>query len=207
MLCDQVSAAPREKVVRVSLATLRNLADAAADGDAGDGDAGGAAAAMIKCGLVKTLKLLKDKKWADPDVADDVDALHKKLLANYRELTTLERYAAEVRSGDLAWGLVHTDKFWRENARAAEADTREAREPKQRSRPSDSMYSTCHSRHSFIMAVSTLGYVPAAAAAALASPSAAMRLSDVISVANAFRVLMTSARLRSPEVRSGSLAA
>ena len=122
VLCDQVSAAPREKVVRVSLATLRNLADAAAGGEPGDGDAGGAAAAMIKCGLVKTLKLLKDKKWADPDVADDVDALHKKLLANYRELTTLERYAAEVRSGDLAWGLVHTDKFWRENARAAEAD-------------------------------------------------------------------------------------
>ena len=122
VLCDQVSAAPREKVVRVSLATLRNLADAAADGESGDGAAGGAAAAMIKCGLVKTLKLLKDKKWADPDVADDVDALHKRLLANYRELTTLERYAAEVRSGDLAWGLVHTDKFWRENARAAEAD-------------------------------------------------------------------------------------
>ncbi|KAH8051013.1 proton-transporting ATPase [Aureococcus anophagefferens] len=82
VLCDQVCAAPREKVVRVSLATLRNLADAAKDGEPGDGDAGGAAAAMIKCGL---------------------------------------RYAAEVRSGDLAWGLVH-GRTSSGATRAAEAD-------------------------------------------------------------------------------------
>ena len=135
-LCDQVTAAPREKVVRVSLAALRNLAEKQADDDDDDGHghasasglasssrgAEGAAAQMIKCGLVKTLKTLKDKHWADVDIADDVEALHKILLANYRELSTLERYAAEVESGDLAWGLVHSEKFWRENARAAEAN-------------------------------------------------------------------------------------
>ena len=36
-LCDQVTAAPREKVVRVSLAALRNLAEKQADDDDDDG--------------------------------------------------------------------------------------------------------------------------------------------------------------------------
>ena len=125
-LCEHVAAAPREKVVRVAIATLRNLAEATSDGD-DDADAAAAAsptaaARMIKCGLAKTLKTLRERPWADPDIAADVDALHKILLANYRELSTLERYVAEIRSGDLTWGLVHSEKFWRENARAAEAD-------------------------------------------------------------------------------------
>lgn len=29
---------------------------------------------------------------------------------------------AEVNSGQLRWGIVHTDKFWRENVRALEAN-------------------------------------------------------------------------------------
>jgi len=126
-LCEVAGAAPREKVVRVAIATLRNLAEARpADDDGDDGGdrlaAPGAAARMIKCGLTKTLRTLRERPWADADVAADVDALHKILLANYRDLSTLERYCAEVRSGDLAWGLVHSERFWRENARAAEAD-------------------------------------------------------------------------------------
>lgn len=36
--------------------------------------------------------------------------------------STFERYVAEVNSGQLRWGIVHTDKFWRENVRALEAN-------------------------------------------------------------------------------------
>jgi hypothetical protein len=35
--------------------------------------------------------------------------------------STYERYVAEVNSGQLRWGIVHTEKFWRENVRALEA--------------------------------------------------------------------------------------
>ena len=48
--------------------------------------------------------------------------MHATLLANHRELSTFERYTAEVASCQLRWGLVHSEKFWRENARAVEAE-------------------------------------------------------------------------------------
>ena len=40
----------------------------------------------------------------------------------HAQLSTFERYATEVSSGQLKWGLVHTEKFWRENARSVEAN-------------------------------------------------------------------------------------
>ena len=50
VLCEQVTAAPREKVVRVSLATLRNLCE---------GEADVYNTAIIGCGLPKTLKNMR----------------------------------------------------------------------------------------------------------------------------------------------------
>ena len=32
----------------------------------------------------------------------------------------MERYEKELRTGSLNWGLLHTDKFWRENYMAFE---------------------------------------------------------------------------------------
>jgi hypothetical protein len=42
--------------------------------------------------------------------------------ANYRELSTFERWQSEVSTKQLKWGsrLVHCEKFWRENASALE---------------------------------------------------------------------------------------
>lgn len=113
VLCEQVTAAPREKVVRVSLAALRNLYE---------GEADTYNTAIIGCGLLKTLKNMRERQWADPDVADDVEAVYKALMENYRELSTFERWAAEVKSKQLKWGLVHQEKFWRENAKELEVN-------------------------------------------------------------------------------------
>ncbi|CAM9991423.1 unnamed protein product, partial [Hapterophycus canaliculatus] len=44
------------------------------------------------------------------------------LQRNSRDLSTFERYSQEVMSGQLKWGPVHTEKFWREQARKFEAD-------------------------------------------------------------------------------------
>ena len=128
-LADQVTAAPREKVVRVSLAALRNLCgepdeDPAGGGGSGGGDGVAAAvtAVLIGCGLPKTLSNLKDRAWADPDVAGDVEAVYDLVMANYRELSTFERWATEVTTKQLKWGskLVHCEKFWRENCKELE---------------------------------------------------------------------------------------
>mmetsp|Transcript_15832 Transcript_15832/g.49589 ORF Transcript_15832/g.49589 Transcript_15832/m.49589 type:complete len:457 (+) Transcript_15832:45-1415(+) len=114
-LVDQIAAAPREKVVRVSLAALRNLC-------AGDvaSSTEGVAARMIKCGLPKTLRTLRERPWTDPDLVDDIEALNKILVSNYRELSSFEKYQAEVDGGELDWGLVHSETFWKENAKLAE---------------------------------------------------------------------------------------
>lgn len=117
-LVDQIAAAPREKVVRVSLATLRNLCGKAGVASSSQG----AAARMIKCGLPKTLRTLRERPWTDPDVVDDIEILNKTILSNYRELSSWDKYLSEVESGDLDWGLTHTDAFWKENVRLAEAD-------------------------------------------------------------------------------------
>ena len=113
VLVEQVTAAPREKGVRVSLATLRNLCE---------GDTDDVITTIIKCELPKTLANMRERQWADPDVADDVEAVYSVLMNNYRELSTFERWAKEVESKKLRWGskLVHNEKFWRENAKELE---------------------------------------------------------------------------------------
>uniref|UniRef100_A0A7S2SKW2 V-type proton ATPase subunit H n=1 Tax=Rhizochromulina marina TaxID=1034831 RepID=A0A7S2SKW2_9STRA len=111
VLVEQVTAAPREKVVRVSLATLRNLAEADSE----------VITTIIACGLMKALRNMRDRQWSDPDIKDDVEAVYTLLNNNYRELSTFDRWVAEVMSRRLKWGsLVHEEKFWRENARCLE---------------------------------------------------------------------------------------
>ena len=99
-LCGAVAAAPREKVVRVAVTALLN----AARDDA-------AATRMVGAGLGTTLASMASRPFADDDVKAAVG-----------ELSTLERYAAEVASGKLRWGPVHSEAFWVEHAKAAEKD-------------------------------------------------------------------------------------
>lgn len=145
MLAEQVSTAPREKVIRVALAALHNLCYGRLDT---------LNAEMISCGLPKTLENLLDRKWSDQELKADLDYLHEALQKDARDLrcvskakglteasssplgpapltispkptnthSTFERYVAEVNSGQLRWGIVHTEKFWRENVKALEAN-------------------------------------------------------------------------------------
>ena len=116
-LADQIAAAPREKVLRVSLSTLRNLCTGVLSSTEG------VAAKMIRAGLPKILRTLRERPFTDPDVKDDVEQLSKVLATNYRELSTFDRYVAELNSGDLQWAsLCHSEAFWKENAKLAEAD-------------------------------------------------------------------------------------
>ncbi len=73
-LCDLVSSAPREKVVRVSLSALRNLAECKSDGadktEKKTIDGSIFLSEMISCGLMKSIGLMKERQWSDSDISD-----------------------------------------------------------------------------------------------------------------------------------------
>jgi len=120
-LVELVSSAPREKVVRVALAALRNLALCTADGAGTEGtDAREFLGEMLGAGLLKALGLLRDRQFSDPDIVEDVDTLHQLLTDNFKEMTRWEVYEHEVKTGQLVWGSTHTDAFFKENARLME---------------------------------------------------------------------------------------
>ncbi|KAG7401534.1 V-type proton ATPase subunit H [Phytophthora boehmeriae] len=102
----QVAAAPREKVVRVALEALQNLLGKLS---------GFFNERMIDSGLLKTLNNMRERKWADEDIVKGIQAIHDVLIREYKELNTMERYEKELRTGTLNWGLLHTDKFWKDN--------------------------------------------------------------------------------------------
>eukprot|EP00978_Attheya_sp_CCMP212_P047666 scaffold422973_cov53-Attheya_sp.AAC.2 len=123
-LTDLVSVAPREKVIRVALAALHNLAVCTSEVNPGPAgtkiDGTVFLSDMIACGLMKSIDYLKDRQFTDPDIIEDVNALYKLLVHNYKEMTRWEVYKNEVESGHLQWGSVHTEAFFKENARMLE---------------------------------------------------------------------------------------
>jgi V-type H+-transporting ATPase subunit H len=124
-LVELVSLAPREKVVRVALSSLRNLATCTSEEDpepalTATHDGNNFLSEMIACGLMKSVELLKGRQFTDPDMVEDVTTLHKLLTENYHEMTRWEVYKNEVESGHLKWGSTHTEAFFKENARMIE---------------------------------------------------------------------------------------
>ena len=116
-LVELVAAAPSRKVFRVAISALRNLA--ALENDA-------VLTEMLTHGLQKTLESIilsnGHKQAGDLEVESDVRVLFDGLTKNYRELSTFDHWTSEVNTGALRWGIVHTEKFWRENCKFLERE-------------------------------------------------------------------------------------
>lgn len=123
-LCELVTRAPREKVVRVALASLRNLAECSAESSTPVGrrpihgftflqD-------MISCCLMKNIEFMLQRQWTDIDIVEDLEILKELLYKNYKEMSRWDAYENEVLSGNLEWGILHTEKFFRENNKQIE---------------------------------------------------------------------------------------
>jgi len=112
-LVEQITAAPREKVVRVAIAALRNLIG---KHDCIFNES------MIDNDILKTLNTMKERKWADEDIQDDIKTVRDSLLKNFRELSSLERYEKELKARTMSKGHLHTEKFWREHVMEFEKD-------------------------------------------------------------------------------------
>ena len=72
---------------------------------------------MIQCKVSKTIELLGNKDFDDPELQEDLEIITKKLDESVQEISSFDEYSQEVRSHRLEWSPVHkSDKFWRENA-------------------------------------------------------------------------------------------
>lgn len=104
----------KEKVVRIILATFRNLIEKPEDKQISSSNA----ISMIEWKVLKQLNLLEQgQKLEDEDVKEDVEFLQEKLEASVHDLSSFDQYCNEVKSGRLDWSPVHrNEQFWRENA-------------------------------------------------------------------------------------------
>lgn len=105
VLVDLVATAPREKVLRCSLSTLRNLA--AADSQF--------IREMVGCDLSRSIDQLSERSWKDPEIESDLVELNKVLSEVHRAMTRWDVYQTEVESTHLKWSAVHNEKFFKEN--------------------------------------------------------------------------------------------
>jgi len=111
-LVDILKTVSKEKVIRVTLATLRNLLGT-----------GTASTDMVAAGIMPVLSGLQPRKWADEDILEDVELLISALQVNLMSLTSWDVYKKELSSGKLEWSPSHkSEAFWKDNHKAFEAD-------------------------------------------------------------------------------------
>jgi len=108
LLIDVAQGAVKEKVIRVVVATFRNLVIKAPAANL---------PSMLVAQLLPFAKNLCTRKWQDEDVLEDVQFLRDELNSNFESLTTYDEYTSELSSGHLSWTPVHeSEEFWKENA-------------------------------------------------------------------------------------------
>jgi len=101
-----------DKVIRTSLATLRNLLSVSTNNEQ-----------MIDSGIMKPLETLKNRNWADEDIIEDINTIEEKLQKNIAALSTFDVFKKELQTGSLDWTPAHrSEKFWKENVHHFEDD-------------------------------------------------------------------------------------
>ncbi|KAF8494498.1 ATPase, V1 complex, subunit H [Gautieria morchelliformis] len=108
VLTDIAQSAVKEKVIRVVIATFRNLVSRAPTQNL---------PAMFVVKLLPFVRNLAARKWSDDEVIEDIQYLNEELSAHFQDLTTYDQYTSELSSGHLIWSPVHdSEAFWSENA-------------------------------------------------------------------------------------------
>lgn len=108
VLVDIARSAVKEKVVRITVATLRNLLERAPEANA---------PAMLGSKLLPLVEILADRKFSDDEVIDDISFLHTELAERLKGMSTYDEYLSELSSGKLSWDnpAHELEDFWKEN--------------------------------------------------------------------------------------------
>jgi V-type H+-transporting ATPase subunit H len=98
------SAGNKEKVMRIALMMLErliNVGDLALE------------AAMVECGLPRIVRIRSAQSFADEDIPELLERLEDSLSTKVSAMSSLDKYRAEVLSGHLEWGPMHSSpQFW-----------------------------------------------------------------------------------------------
>ncbi|KAG2394241.1 hypothetical protein C9374_004005 [Naegleria lovaniensis] len=104
-LHDVLKSAQKEKVIRIILATFKNLLKYSKF-----------VTSMVNVSVPKTLLNLQKRSFEDKDITEELKSLIETLDAHIDEISSFDEYRQEVLSGHLEWTPVHSsEKFWKEN--------------------------------------------------------------------------------------------
>lgn len=113
VLADVLNGTEKEKVKRIIIAAFKNLLEKPNDADVVKSNC----LCMLQSKVKKLVELMLQSNIEDPDLAEDLDFLNKKLETLVMDVTSFDEYTLEITSNRLNWSPCHkSDKFWRENA-------------------------------------------------------------------------------------------
>ncbi|KAJ3039883.1 H(+)-transporting V1 sector ATPase subunit H [Rhizophlyctis rosea] len=108
LFLDIAKAAIKEKVVRVIVATFRNILEKAPQENM---------PALIGNKVLNVAETLSGRKWTDSEIGEDLEYIKEELSKSVANLSTYDEYESEVRSGKLDWSPPHlSEQFWKQNA-------------------------------------------------------------------------------------------
>uniref|UniRef100_A0A915KQN8 ATPase V1 complex subunit H C-terminal domain-containing protein n=1 Tax=Romanomermis culicivorax TaxID=13658 RepID=A0A915KQN8_ROMCU len=111
-LADILTESSKEKVIRIILASFRNILEKPEDREI----IRESGLQMVQCKVLKSLELMESKKFDDAEFQEDVVFLTNQLQNSVQDLSSFDEYVTEVKSGRLQWNPVHkSEKFWKEN--------------------------------------------------------------------------------------------
>ncbi|KAG1454585.1 hypothetical protein G6F46_007379 [Rhizopus delemar] len=109
LLVDHAKTSVKEKVVRVIMATFKNLIEKAPAQNM---------SAMLVAKLLPLTEHLATRKWTDQEMMEDIEFVKNELQQSFQRLGTFEVYASRVETGMLQWESPShaSETFWKQNA-------------------------------------------------------------------------------------------
>lgn len=108
ILADVARSAVKEKVVRIVVATLRNLVENAPSPNT---------SALLGSKGLPLMESLASRKWSDEEITEDINFVKEALSEKLKVMSTYDQFISELASGRLSWdNPAHSlDDFWKEN--------------------------------------------------------------------------------------------
>jgi V-type H+-transporting ATPase subunit H len=106
-IVTELQKAEKEKILRVSLALLKNLCE----------NSPKAVEIMVEFKLLREVDAIAKRVLKDEDVKQYLEDVSVIMEINIKLLSSFEKYMVEIDHGRLIPGVTHTESFWKENVR------------------------------------------------------------------------------------------